>query len=347
MAAEKPIGIGIVGLGRAGWGMHCRELEGKERMFRIVAGCDPLKARRERFVSKYDCAVYGRVERLIADPAVELVSIASRSPDHVPQALLALEAGKHVFLEKPISLSYDEAKKLKPAAARSRGRLYIRHNRRFEPAFLHVREIMASGILGDIYQIKLARVGYSRRDDWQALIACGGGQLLNWGPHIIDHALRLLEAPVQAIWGDLKRIAAVGDAEDHVKVILRGENGRVVDLEISGGAAAPLPEYVIWGTKGGMTVQGDTIRMKYLDPRHKLPARRAKSGDPGDRFGSPDNLKWIEKSVAVKPRKTYDIWVELFKAIRRGAEFPIRLDEALEVMRVVSSVKKGTPFAAK
>ncbi|MCP4641885.1 MAG: Gfo/Idh/MocA family oxidoreductase [bacterium] len=345
MASRKPIKVGIVGLGRAGWNMHTSELAGKERMFTIAAGCDTAKDRRDQFTEKYGRPAYKNIEDLIADDEVELVDIATRSPEHVPHTLLALKAGKDVFLEKPISLSYAEAKKLKPAAAKSKGTLYIRHNRRFEEGFLHIREIIASGILGEVYQIKLGRVGYARRDDWQTLKKCGGGQLLNWGPHIIDHALQFLEGPVESIWGDLKCIAAAGDAEDHVKITVRGKNGRVVDLEISGGASIRVPTYVVWGTKGGLQCDGDEIKLRYLNPRQKLKPRRAKSSTPErNSFGTKETLKWVEKTVKVKPKKTYDIWVELYKAIREGKPFPITLDEALEVMRVVSTVRKGTGF---
>jgi len=303
-----------------------------------------VKERRDRFAAKFGCPVYRDYDAMLEDPAIELVSIATRSPDHVPHTLAALKAGKYVFLEKPIALSYAEAKKLKPAAAKARGKLFIRHNRRFEPGFLHVREIIASGILGEVYQIKLARVSYSRRDDWQTLKKCGGGQLLNWGPHIIDHALQFLESPLASVWGDLKCVAAAGDAEDHVKVIVRGKNGRTVDLEISGGAAVPLPEYVVWGSKGGLVLEGDEIRLRYLDPKKKLTPRRAKAGTPDQSFGTPEKLPWVEKTLKVKPKKSYDIWDELYKAIREKKRFPITLDEALNVMKVVSEVKKGTKF---
>lgn len=344
MPKHTPIKIAIAGLGRAGWGMHPRELEGKDSMFAIVAGCDVIKERCDRFAEKFGCPVYRDYAKMLEDPNIELVSIATRSPDHVPHAIQALKAGKHVFLEKPIATSYAEAKKLKPAAAKSKGKLFIRHNRRFEPGFLHVRELIASGILGDVYQIKLARLGYSRRDDWQTLKKCGGGQLLNWGPHIIDHALQFLESPLASVWGDLKCVAAVGDAEDHVKVIVRGKNGRIVDLEISGGTASSLPEYVVWGTRGALVLEDDTIRLRYLNPRNKLKPRRPKPGTPDQSFGTPEKLPWVEKTLTVKPQKTYDIWDELYKAIRERKRFPITLDEALNVMKVVSEVKKGTKF---
>lgn len=65
--------------------------------------------------------------------------------------------------------------------------LYLRHNRRVESGFEKVNEIIDSGVLGDVFSIKLTRNGYSRRCDWQTISEFGGGQLLNWGPHIVDH----------------------------------------------------------------------------------------------------------------------------------------------------------------
>ena len=104
-------------------------------------------------------------------------------------------------------VNWEQAKALRALSATSRGNLYIRHNRRFEPGFQHVREIIDSGLLGEVFEIKLRRVGYSRRDDWQTIMEFGGGQLLNWGPHIVDHSLRLLGAPLKSLWSDLKQTA--------------------------------------------------------------------------------------------------------------------------------------------
>lgn len=336
-----PIRIGIAGIGRAGWGMHCEELKGKERLFHIAAACDILKSRRDMMRERYACRTYARIEDLIADPEIELVDIATRSPDHFAHAMLALKAGKHVFLEKPMCMNYTEARKLKAASDRSRGNLYIRHNRRFEPGFLHIREIIASGILGEVHEIKLARIDYSRRDDWQALKSCGGGQLLNWGPHIIDHALRFLDAPLAGIWSDLKHVASAGDAADHLKIVLRGTNGRVVDLEISGAGAVTLPEYVIWGSRGGLIADAETIRLRYLDPKRKLQPRKASPRDPNLQWGSPDNLHWIEKTFPIRPKKSYDIWKELYNAVRKNAEFPITMAQSVEVMRVITAAQSG------
>lgn len=345
----KPIRVGIVGCGRAGWSMHRPELEAHGKKFNVVAVCDVSKERRDQMTEHYGCVAYKTIEVLLADPQVELVSIATRSPDHTPHALLSLKAGKKVFLEKPIALSYAEAKKLARATKGRRNQLFVRHNRRFEPTFQHVREIINSGLLGDVYEIKLRRQSYQRRDDWQTLKRCGGGQLLNWGPHIIDHAIRFLGGRIDHVWSDLRKIAAAGDAEDHVHVIAKGgKNGCVVDLEISGGVAKPEPVYTVFGSRGSLSSDEKTIKLRYLNPKKKLSARRANSGTPAiGTFGSPDKLHWVEKEIPVKPRARCDcgdIWKHLYASIRERKAFPIKLEEALQVMEIISQVRRGTPF---
>ncbi|MDF1513073.1 MAG: Gfo/Idh/MocA family oxidoreductase [Anaerolineae bacterium] len=144
----QPIKIGIVGLGRVGWGMHCEELASRQDKFQIVAACDTIAERRENMVIRYRCRTYAHILDLIADPDVELVDIATRSCDHYKHASMALAAGKDVFLEKPMCVSFKEAQKLRQAAEHSPGgRLFIRHNRRFDPDITHVMNSM----LGELW----------------------------------------------------------------------------------------------------------------------------------------------------------------------------------------------------
>ncbi|HOK79873.1 MAG TPA: Gfo/Idh/MocA family oxidoreductase [bacterium] len=344
---NNPINVGIIGLGRAGWGMHCSELDNFKNKFKIVAGCDIVDEFRKRFVEKYGCKVYKKVEELINDPDVELVDVASRSNDHVKHAIMALKANKYVFLEKPIATSYREALKIDRLPASKKKKLFVRHNRRFDPAFQHIKEIIDSGILGEVFEIKLHRNNYNRRNDWQTLKKYGGGLLLNWGPHVVDHALCFLQSPVKEMWSDLKRIAAAGDAEDHIHIILKGKNQRVVDLEISGGAAISEPEYLVLGTKGALECSGSEIKLRYLDPQVRLPELKANPGTPGMGFGSAEKLVWVEKTMKVNPRLKVEmhlIWDYLYESIRNNKPFPITWKHALEVMRIISEAKKNTKF---
>ncbi|MBN2301705.1 MAG: Gfo/Idh/MocA family oxidoreductase [Lentisphaerae bacterium] len=343
----KRINVGVIGLGRAGWDMICAELDLHPNQYRIVAGCDVLKERRDKMAQRYNCKTYSRTSGLVADSDVELVVVASRSVDHYKHAIAALKAGKTVFVEKPMCETYSQAVKMKQTAVKSGCGLYVRHNRRFEDGFMHIREVIESGILGNVFMVKLRRNSFSRRNDWQTIKRFGGGQLLNWGPHVVDHALQFLDSPVVGMWSDLKRVAAVGDAEDHIKIILHGKNDRIVDLEISGGAAISEPPYLVLGTKGGLKSDGYTIELRYLDPKQKLRNLRADADTPRSGYGNGEKLKWIEKVVTVKPKgpdSKKDIWGHLYDTIRRGKPFPIKLDEAVAVMRIISQAKQGTSF---
>ena len=146
MAAKK-IRIGIAGIGRAGWGMHCSELDKYKDLYEIVAACDIEQERLDKMAQRYPkCRTYLKYDDFLKDKNMEMVAVAVRSPEHTEFALKALKAGKYVFLEKPIALSYADAKRLVAAAKKYPGKLYCRHNRRFEQAFNHVLEIIRSGI---------------------------------------------------------------------------------------------------------------------------------------------------------------------------------------------------------
>lgn len=346
MAAQ--IKVGLVGIGRAGWNMHKAELDGFQDKFKVVAACDTDFARTQPMVDALGCRAYADFGQLLQDPEVELVSIAAPSAHHVAQARRALKAGKYVFLEKPIAITGAGARQLQKAAAQYPGQLYFRHNRRFEPAFQHIREIMATGVLGRIAEIQLRRYNYQLREDWQTLLDCGGGQLNNWGPHLIDHALRLLESPVKEIWSDLQLLAARGDAEDHFKAILKGENGRLVDVEVSSGAALPLPEYTIIGTRGALICAGDEIQLNHLAPEQAIPDIKSVRPSPALNagYGNAGALHWQRSTVKVAPAakcEMHHIWQHLYAAIREGQPFPITTEEAVEVVLVSEKIRRRHP----
>lgn len=349
---RPPIRIGIAGLGRAGLEMHCPELDLYPELFKIVAVCDPIKERRDVVVARYpECRTYRRYEDLLADPDVELVDIATRSDDHAVHAMQALKTRKWVLLERPFCRDYDEAMILRAASIKAGNKLLVRHNYRFEPAFLQVKEVIESGVLGEVYDIKMRRGVYERRDDWQVVKRCAGGAALVWGPAFLDQALELLHTPPVKLWSDFKRVASVGDAEDYVHVIMRNMLGMTVDLEYSGGRIGVEPLFVVTGAKGAFRLYPDATEgtLIRLDPKQKIARRRSSVRTPPlGSFGTAETLKWVETTVPVKPKADAGmalIWEHVFAAIRENRPYPISLDTAIETMRILTLVKKESAFA--
>lgn len=339
-----PIRVGLVGYGRAAVQLHVPVLCGVMGRFQVVAVCVRSSERQEMARTRHRCAVYSDFHDLLANPDVELVDITTPSIDHTRMAIAALQAGKHVFLEKPIAVSFAEAERLQSAAKLSRAMVLVGHNRRFFADFNHVKEIIDSGRLGEVYLIRVRSLKYDLRDDWQALKSHGGGILLNVGPHFVDHCLDLLGWKYQSLWASTALVAAGGDAEDHAKIVFEGEQGLVVDLEISGGAAMDEVSFAAYGRHGSVACDGKAIRVKRYDPSAVTPrAASSASPDPEAPFGSGITIPWFEETIPVGRQKT-NVWEEVYKTLREGTDYPITVEQAVLGLRVIDEVKRMAPF---
>ncbi len=352
---SNPIKIGLVGIGRAGWGMHTNELAGKEDKFKYVAACDLLPERVEKMVEKYGCKGYNNIDDLLADSDAEIVCIATRSCDHFEHGIKVLRAGKDLLMEKPMGLTLKQAEDLFATAKAEGRKIYMRHNRRFEVVFNEVKNVIESGVLGNVYEINISQGSFQHRDDWQTLSEFGGGQLLNWGPHIIDHSLRLLGSPLKNITGELKQVTAGGDCEDHVIIHFESEAGRTVNMCISGGMALRAGRrFNIYGDRGSMLCGEDgnekSIKLRYIDPSQEIPPVVSDPGTPGAAFGasgtyaSATEVTWVEKEYTLPGEDLSVIWDYMYESYRNGADYPIKESEALEVMQAVEAVRNGTKF---
>ncbi len=338
---KKPIKLGMIGVGRAGYGMHLNEM-GDKGLYEIYAVCDLEDDRLEKMNKEYGAKTYKRVEDIVEDPEVEVIDIATRSCDHFIHAMTALQAGKTVLLEKPITMNYEEAKKLfSYAGTLGENKLLIRHNRRFEAKFIEAQRIIDSGILGEVYYIKRAVQSYQRRADWQTISQYGGGQLLNWGPHLVDQALRFSGGDYRRMASYTRQVAAAGDCEDVVFASFEGINGRIVEIEISGGTVIPGPDYIIHGSRGSLISKGDTYEIKYLPRDYVLPEIKADPHTPsGAAFGVQAELPFVSEERSWETNDLNHIWQYLYDTVRDGKEYPIKSDEALKVMEVISKIKE-------
>lgn len=321
--------------------MHLEEMRDKG-LYEICAVCDIEEDRREKMKNEYGAKTYSRVEDIVEDPDIELIDIATRSCDHFNHAMTALQAGKTVLLEKPITMNYAQAKALFDYAEKcGKNKLMIRHNRRFEAKFMEVNSLIADGTIGDVYYIRRAVTQYDRRRDWQTISQYGGGQLLNWGPHLIDQALRFCGGDYKRMNSYTRQIAAAGDCEDVVMASFEGVNGRIVEIEISGGVAIRQPEYIVYGTRGTLVDHGDTYSIKYLPKDYEFSPIKANPHTPGgSNFAAGEKLPFIEEERTWQTNKLDHIWQYVYDTVREGKEYPIKSDEALAVMRVITEIKR-------
>ena len=160
-------------------------------------------------------------------------------------------------------------------------------------------------------------------------------------------SLRFCGSDYTELFIDLKQTAWLGDRDDHVKIVFKGKNGCIVDMEISGGVAAHVPEYLIYGSRGSLVGENNTLKLKYLDPEVELQDVKADPATPGSgaAFGNSEELVWKEETIELqKEDQTAVIWDHFYEAYRNHKPYPIASEQALEVVRVLEEVKFGTEF---
>ena len=341
-----PIKIAIAGLGRAGWDIHAGIIKGRSD-FKLVAAIDKVAERRAEAEATFPgCRAYENWADFIKDPnGAEVVVIATLSATHAPMTRDALKAGLHVVVEKPMALTLKDVDTMIAAAKKARRVLTVHHNHRCDAYLHHMISIINSGLLGRVYFVKNFSGRFARRNDWQTLKKNGGGTLNNTGPHTIDQCLQVLQSPVAKVDADLQVCITSGDAEDHVKLLIHGTNGRVIDMEVSDACAFAQPPWVVYGTLGTLIQEGGDFVIKYLDPKklRKLKVIDA-SAVPNRKYGviGGDTLEWQEKRVKANlPEFQLDYYTLLHASIRQRKPVLVSPESVREGIRVIELARKS------
>ena len=338
-----PIRVAVIGQGRSGYDIHVARMKGDKR-FAIVAVADFEKDRREYTAAEIGCDTYRTHRELLDSVDAELVVVSTYSFTHAKVAIEALEAGFNVLVEKPLAMDTRWFDKMLDARDKVGKLFFPFHNYRFFPETVGLRAVMDEGILGEIFEIRMRALGFSRRNDWQTLREYGGGVLNNTCPHFLDLLIQMLEAPVVEEFTDLKLVQNVGDVENHVRVIMRAANGRIADMLVSSVDAFAEPKWTILGSTGSLISDGRTMTIRSFDEVDLPPyeVRRGPSLNRAYDFG--DNkvpLKEETREFAPAPGDYYD---NVYSVMREGGEQVVKLEDVRDVVRISEKARKKSGF---
>ena len=302
MSGKKVLRVGIGGYGRSGCAIHARWLREDQKRFQVVAVADQLKDRRQDAVDEFGCKVYKDYTRLLARENIDLFLNALPSDLHVKGTRDAFAAGNHVVCEKPLGRTTKEFDRMVAASKAAGKKLLPFQNSRFYAFFRKAREVIDSGVFGDILHVRMVWGGFGRRWDWQTLQEHNGGNLLNTGPHPMDHAVVLLKGRKPKVCCQMKSIQPFGgDAEDYCNITLYGRNLPTIEVVLSSYAAYPAGDQInVQGTLGGLTGGATHLSWRYFDPA-KAPKQKFWKPWSDDRRYCSEALPWVEKTW--KPSK--------------------------------------------
>lgn len=331
-------GLGIIGFGGMG-GWHQQNLAQRVPRIRVKGVFDVQEGALEK-ARGLGLAAYASQEALLADPEIELVTIATPNNFHRDIAIAALRAGKHVISEKPVTLNAAELEEI-IAASQEAGRLFSVHqNRRWDRDYRIVRQALDSGTIGAPYFIE-SKVQGSRRamHGWRGYKVNGGGMLLDWGVHLIDQIMDMIPSPVVSVDAHLLSIFTP-EVDDNIKLLLRFENGVSALLEMATNCLLPAPRWHVTCQEGTLTIDDWSCKGSIKQLRQE------------GEMAWEDDIVYTEagptRTMAPRPaHTTVELplpqveadWSEYYNNIADvldgTAELIVRPEQALRVMRVI------------
>jgi predicted dehydrogenase len=282
-----------------------------------------------------DVRVVAKPETAFADPDIDLAVIAAPNQVHAALASAALAQGKHVVVDKPFTVTLQQARQVMADAGRASRIVSVFQNRRWDADFLTLRQLIADGVLGEVMEFHshFDRYRPNVADRWRERDEPGSGLWYDLGPHLVDQALQLFGMP-EAVFADIAMQRDGTMAADYFHVLLRYPKLRVV-LHAGSLVSGRQLRFAVHGTcasylKHGLDPQEDALR---------------KGGIPGQEGWGIDPLPGVLRSETTDGGKSEIVqgmpgdYVRYYAAMRdailHSGPAPVTQQQALEVMSLL------------
>ena len=247
--SSAPLRVGCLGMGW--WSDVLADAVVRSGKIQIVSCYTRSEDKRNAFAKKYGCTAAPTYEAMLADKSIEAIINTTPNDVHLPSTKAAAEAGKHVFLDKPIANNVSEGRAITEVCKKAGVVLALGYQRRRESHFRYVKKQIDAGAFGKLVNaeanISRDRLGKIDLNSWRYQAAgMPGGVMLQIGIHYID-VLEYLIGPVKAVSGRSAQLVLPGDNPDVASLILEHENGALSTLNASYASAS---EYYLMNIYG-------------------------------------------------------------------------------------------------
>jgi predicted dehydrogenase len=254
----------LIGCGRIA-PKHAESLVALNDQAHLVAVCDTVAERRDEFARKYNARPYEDYKDVLACDDIDAVSIATPSGNHAEIGIAAARAGKHVLVEKPMSMTLPQADALIDECRKGGVKLGVIHQNRYNKAIILLRQALEEGRFGNLTHGQ-ATVRWNRNDNyylqapWRGTREQDGGVLMNQSIHNID-LLQWMLGPVDSVFGFTRTAMRPIEMEDVAGAVLRFQNGAIGVIEA---ASTIYPTNIeetlnIFGETGSVIVGGIAV----------------------------------------------------------------------------------------
>lgn len=334
--------LGVIGYGGMASGHHCGVADRLENL--SVGGVYDLREERLEEARKRGYKTFDKLEDFLASGEFDIVLVATPNNFHCPLARKALRAGYHVISEKPVAI-YPKDLEETIAVSKECGKIFTVHqNRRWDYDFLVVKEAIERGLVGKPYMIESRIHGEGGgMYGWRSYEVNGGGMFRDWGVHMLDQLLYLIQEPVVAVSARIANIHTA-ESDDYTNLLLRFKSGLAAQMEVATYTLQKLPRWAVYGDEGALIMQemDGKAHIRHAINRDwqklELPTYL---DDETIEFRScyrkKEDYEEYDFSEA-KPNRGWDsFYLNLLDTIDGKAELAVKPEEALRVLKVIET----------
>ena len=280
------------------------------------------------------------IEEMLSDNNIELVVVNTPSITHFELAMQAIQAGKHVIVEKPFTATVNQAEELIALAKKKNVKLSVYHNRRYDSDYKTIKKVLEEGLLGKIVEAEIHYDRYVPELSYKIhkeTPTPGVGALYDLGSHLIDQALQFFGMPL-AVFADITINRPKSKVDDYFDLKLFYPTHRVI-LKSSYYVREAFPGYVFHGTLGSFIKHKTDVQETDLQA-HKKPGGTEWGIEPESQKGllhTERDGKVIKELVKSERGDYNDYYDGIYNAIRNDAEVPVKPEDALNVIKIIET----------
>jgi len=342
MQTTAPIKTALCSFGMSGWVFHAPFLH-LNKGFELYAVWERSK---NLAAEKYPgIKTFRTLEEMLADETIELVVVNTPNYTHFDYARKALQAGKHIIVEKPFTVTVAEGEELVNLAKQVGKKISVYQNRRYDSDYKTVRKILDEQWLGRIVE---AEIHYDRFNEvlspklHKETPGPGTGLVYDLGSHLIDQALRLFGMP-EAVFADLDMVRPNSKVPDYMELLLYYPGLRVRVKSSYFVREAP-PSYLIHGTKGSFLKARTDVQEKMLQAGES-PASPDWGIEPDNEKGllhTEKDGKVIREYVDSERGNYMEYYNGIYAALRENKPLPVTAEEGVNIIRVIEAANRSS-----
>ncbi|MFC1717632.1 Gfo/Idh/MocA family protein [Candidatus Poribacteria bacterium] len=301
------------GMGKA----HCEFINSVDGL-NLYSVCDIDEAKRWAAESDFGVRTFENIDQVLEDSGGDLIVLATPHDTHAPLAIKVMDAGKNVIVEKVMCLNVAEADAMIDASKRNDVVLTVFHSRRWDSDYLTVKKVMESDILGEVFLVESSVDWYGQLEGWRTERKRGGGHIYDWGAHLIDQAVDMIDSKAETIFCDFQYQVWSTEVESHLKCLIRFKNRLLYEIDVGNISQISKPRWRVMGELGTLTKQD-------IGPGEKARVRTLVDGFKADMEIESVHAEWR------------DYYVNISQVFNEGAELAVKPEEVRESIAIIEA----------